>query len=752
MDDPAMARWLQRRLQARGLVPRMSESERIALAAGDVWVDGDLFSGHPRLAGLLDEPYPELSPAEVAFLEGPVEELCAMVDDWRLWRERQLPRIVWNHLREHGFFGLAIPPDYGGLGFSALGQSTVFGKLTSRSLALSALVVIPNSVGPAELLLEYGTEAQKQQLLPRLARGEEIPCFALTEPEAGSDAAALESEGVVFRGAGDELLLRLNWGKRYITLAPVATLLGLAFRLRDPENLLGRGAEPGLTCALVPTTLPGVEIGRRHDPLGVPFPNGPTAGSDVVVPVDAIIGGTAGAGQGWKMLMETLAGGRAVSLPAQAVAGAKATARAVGAYAVVRRQFGQPIARFDGVREPLARLAGRAYAMEAARIFTCGAVDAGRRPAVVSAMVKYRLTELARQVVNDGMDVLGGAGICLGPRNLLGQGYIAAPIGITVEGANILHRTLVVFGQGALRCSPWAGRLLAAAAEGRVGRLLAALGGQLSHLAAGALRAVWLGLSRGRLVHAEGGLAPYGRRLVWASTLFAALADWALLRLGGRLKSHGALNGRFADALSWNYVALATLRRYRAEGERPDDLAVASWALEECLRRVQEALEGILANFPGALLGALLRGPCRWWLRLSPLGKPPTDQLGDEAAEAILEPGARRDRLTAWSWVGTSGALADLEEAFVLAVGTRPIVERLQRAVRDGALPSGRPLSMIQEAVTAGLLTAEEGAVLHDAEAARKRSIEADSFSLQEYLGRFAPAQDESPPRTVSAG
>ncbi len=745
MVGPAMATWLQRRLLARGLVPRMSETERIALAAGDVWVDGALFSGRPRLGELLEEPWPELSPREIAFLDGPVQELCDLVDDWRLWRERQLPRIVWNHLREHGFFGLAIPPEYGGLGFSALGQSTVFGKLTSRSLALSAVVLIPNSVGPAELLLEYGTEEQKDRLLPRLARGEEIPCFALTEPEAGSDAAALRSEGIVFRGAGDELLLRLNWSKRYITLAPVATLLGLAFQLRDPDNLLGRGTEPGITCALVPTDVPGVEIGRRHDPLGVPFPNGPTTGSDVVVPVDAIIGGADGAGRGWRMLMETLAGGRAVSLPAQAVAGAKAVARAVGAYAVVRRQFGQPLARFEGVREPLARIAGRAYAMEAARVFTCGAIDNGRRPAVVSALVKYRLTELARQTVNDGMDVLGGAGICLGPRNLLAQGYVAAPIGITVEGANILHRTLVVFGQGALRCSPWAPRLLAAAAEGRAGRLLGALAGQLAHLAGGMVRAGWLGLTRARLVRAPGGLARYGRRLVWASAVFAVLADWALVRLGGRLKSHGALNGRFADALSWSYLALATLRRYRAEGERPEDLAVARWAMAECLARVQEALEGILANFPGRFVGALLRGPCRWWLRLSPLGSPPRDVLGRAAAEAILEPGATRDRLTAWTWTGSAGALAELEEAFTLAVAVRPLIDRLKGAVRDGTLPRGRPLALIQEAIAAKLLDPREGALLHAAEAARKRATEADSFSLEEYLGRFAPGAEAVP-------
>ncbi len=749
-----MSGWLQRYLIRRGLAPRMSETERIALEAGDVWVDGDLFSGRPRLERLLAEPYPELSAREVAFLEGPVEELCGMVDDWRLWRERQLPRIVWNHLREHGFFGLSIPREYGGLEFSALGMSTVFGKLTSCSLALSAVVLIPNSVGPAELLLEYGTDEQRRRLLPRLARGEEIPCFALTEPDAGSDAAALGSEGVVFRGGGGELLVRLSWRKRYITLAPVATLLGLAFRLRDPEELLGLGPEPGITCALVSTTEPGVEVGRRHDPLGVPFPNGPTNGSDVVVPLDAIIGGAAGAGRGWKMLMETLAGGRAVSLPAQAAAGAKAAARAVGAYAAVRRQFGQPIATFEGVQEPLARMAGNAYAMEAARVFTCGAVDAGRRPAVISALVKYRLTEQARRVVNDGMDVLGGAGICLGPRNLLGRGYIAAPIGITVEGANILHRTLVVFGQGVMRCHPAAGRLLAALDGGRAGRLLGAFAALVGRLVVDAGRALWLSLTRARLARAPRPLARYGRRLLWASALFAVLADLALLRLGSRLKRHGRLNGRFADALSWSYLALATLRRAHAEGTvggraRDGDRALAEWALESCLAGVQEALEGILANFPGRLLGGLLRGPCRWWLRLSPLGRPPSDRLDGEVAGALTAPGARRDRLTAWSWTGTAGPRAELEEALELATRSRPIAARLRRAVAAGSLPPGSPRRLIQEAMATGLLDAGEGALLREAESARQRVLAADSFSLEEYLGRLAPDGELSRPVAV---
>ncbi|HEX3130158.1 MAG TPA: acyl-CoA dehydrogenase, partial [Thermoanaerobaculia bacterium] len=629
----------------RGLVPRISETERQALDAGTVWVDGELFSGRPDFRKMLAEPYPGLDDRERAFLDGPVETLCAMVDEWELSRTRELPEEVWRFLKEQRFFGLAIPREHGGHGFSALALSTIFGKVASRSLALSAVVLIPNSVGPGELLLEHGTPEQKAHYLPRLARGEEIPCFALTEPEAGSDAASLQSEGVLFRSGDGRLAIRLNWSKRYITLAPVATLLGLAFRLRDPENLLGRGEDVGITVALVPAHLPGISIGDRHDPLGVPFPNGPTEGRDVLVPVDAILGGPACAGRGWQMLMEALSAGRAISLPAQSVGGAKYVARVVGAYSMVRRQFGTEIGRFEGVEEPLARIAGLLYLMEAARVFTCAGVDAGHRPSVLSAISKYHQTELARALAQDGMDVLGGAAICLGPRNLLARAHIGAPIGITVEGANILTRTLILFGQGAIRCHPWVHREMAAleAEDGKA--LRRALFGHAAFFVRNAARALLLGLTRGWLARSPGGpLNRYYKRLSWASARFALLTDLALLTLGSRLKLREKLSGRFADVLSWMYLGFCALRRFEAEGRRAEDLPLVRWAAEHALSQIQTAFEAIYANFGGPL-GWLLRQRIPT-MRFNPVGAPPSDRLGAEAADALRRPGPQRDRLT----------------------------------------------------------------------------------------------------------
>ncbi|MEM9595148.1 MAG: acyl-CoA dehydrogenase, partial [Acidobacteriota bacterium] len=557
-----MFRLLLRTLRRQGIAPAMSATERTALAAGDVWLDGDLFSGRPDLRRMQGEPYPELTERERAFLDGPVVEVCRALDPDQLGRTKEIPQPVWALLRRHRFFGLGIPTDFGGHGFSALAQSAIFGKLASRSPSLSSVVLIPNSVGPAELLLEVGTEDQKRHYLPRLATGEEIPCFALTEPEAGSDAASIRSRGEVFRGDDGAPYLRLDWDKRYITLAPIATLLGLAFRLEDPKNLLGKGCDVGLTCALVPTDLPGVDIGRRHDPLGLPFPNGPTRGRGVVVPASQILGGVEQAGHGWQMLMDALSGGRAISLPAQATVGVKHAARVAGGYAAVRRQFGLPVGRFQGVEEPLARLGGLAYLMEAMRVFTCGAVDRGHRPAVISAICKYNATEICRRATLDAMDVLGGAAICRGPRNLMSESYAAAPIGITVEGANILTRTLIVFGQGALRCHPHAHDLLEAIRNDDLPRFRRALLGQITHAVGSLARTVIHGLTRGRLVRTPVGSATarYHRRLVWASARLALWSDLAMAVYGGGLKLRGKLTGRFADALSWCYLTFAALR------------------------------------------------------------------------------------------------------------------------------------------------------------------------------------------------
>ncbi len=738
----------------QNLVPEMSETERAALEAGDVWIEGDFFAGRPDFRQLLAEPWPRLTEREEAFLAGPVAEACALVDRQQTARTRELAPEVWAHLKQHRFFGLALPQRYGGHGFSALAMSAIFGKLASRSPALSTVVLIPNSVGPGELLLEVGTEEQRRHYLPLLSRGDEIPCFALTEPTAGSDAAAITSRGELFRDAAGELMIRLDWEKRYITLAPIATLLGLAFRLDDPDNLLGKGEDVGITCALVSTALPGVEIGRYHDPLGVPFPNGPTRGRGVVIPAAEIIGGVDHAGGGWRMLMEALSGGRAISLPAGAAAGARHVARVAGAYSVVRQQFGLEIGRFEGVEEPLARIAGLAYLLDAARVMTCGALDSGHRPAVASALLKYNSTEIARRLAIDGMDVLGGAAICRGPRNLMADAYVAAPIGITVEGANILTRTLIVFGQGALRCHPHLHALSETIRRGDAKGFRRAFFGHLGHVAGSALRALVLGLTRGRLARSPvaGPTAKYYRRLAWAAARFAFWSDAAVAAFGGRLKLKGKLTGRFADVLSWMVLGFAALRRYEAQGRPAADLPLVRWSVEHALERIQEGFDGIFRNFDVPLAGALVRGPVRSWARLNPIGAPPTDRLGAQAAAALRTPGADRDRLIGdlFRSAEAEDPLNRLEEAFALVVESRPAVAKVRRAIRRGELPKKRPEELVDEALAAGVLSREEADLLTRATAARLAAIEVDSMTLEEFLGRTGAIEEAPSPVSVA--
>ncbi len=727
-------------------LPRISETERAALEAGTVWLDGEIFRGRPDFERILSEPYPTLVEQEQAFLDGPVQEVCRMVNPWRVRRERALPPRVWEFLKTNGFFGLRIPRRFGGLAFSNLGTSAVFGKLVSRCAYLSTVVLIPNSVGPAELLLEYGTREQKDYFLPRLALGEDIPCFALTEPGAGSDAAALTSQGVLFRHRGGKLMLRLSWNKRYITLAPLATLLGLAFRLQDPDRLLGGDEDLGITCALVPTRTPGVEIGNHHDPMGLAFPNGPTSGRDVEIPLDAVIGGREGIGRGWRMLMEALSGGRAISLPAQAAAGAKWTARVAGSYSVVRQQFGISIGRFEGVQEPLARIAGQAYLLEAARVFVCGAVDRGQRPSVISALIKYNSTEMVRNIVADGMDILGGAAICHGPHNLLAEAHIGAPIGITVEGANILTRTLIVFGQGALRCHPFLRRELEALEAGNSKGFRRALFGHGRYLAANLLRSAVLTLSRGRFARSPvpGPTAHYYRRLSWASARFAVLADLVLLAYGAQLKRRGRLSGRFADALSWIFLGIAALRRFEAEGRKEKDLPLVEWAAETALAKVQEAFTGIHR----AIDRPFLKGWARWilgpWARFAPLGHGPSDELGRRVAATLGTDGKRRDRLTDGLFLEGLG-IERLENAFRRTQEIQEILQRISQASREGQLPPGDPPSLLNEAVAGSVITPEEADALLAAGAARRAALEVDVFRPEEYRHGRDPVP---PPQT----
>jgi acyl-CoA dehydrogenase len=719
-------------------LPQVSPTEQEALDAGTVWWERELFMGKPDWSKLLAYPKPALTAEEQAFMDGPVEELCAMADDWRITHElRDLPPEVWQFIKDRGFFGMIIPREYGGLGFSAYAHSEVVTKLASRSTNVAVTVMVPNSLGPAELLLHYGTEEQKRHYLPRLARGLEIPCFALTSPEAGSDAASIPDFGIVcrgeYQGRKDVLGIRLTWDKRYITLGPVATLLGLAFQLRDPEGLLGGEEDVGITLALLPTSHPGVNIGRRHLPLDAAFQNGPNWGKDVFIPMDFVIGGRERCGQGWRMLMNCLAAGRSISLPSNSAGGAKLAARATGAYGRVRVQFKTPIGRFEGVEEAMARIGGNAYIMDAARRMTAGAVDLGEKPSVVSAIVKYHLTERARQVVNDAMDIHGGKGICLGPNNYLGRGYQYMPIGITVEGANILTRSLIIFGQGAIRCHPYLLSYVHAANDSDRERGLAefdrALFGHARYMIVNALRSLALALTGARLASAPAGAetAAYYRRLARLSAAYAVASDAALLLLGGEVKRREKLSGRLGDVLAQMYLASAALKRFEDEGRQAADLPLLAWSVEDALYRGQQALAGVLANFPSAILGRLVG------LLVFPLGRPfspPSDRLGHKVAGLLISPGAVRDRLTAGIFIprNAEDPVGALEIALESAVRCEAIEAKLRRAVREAKIPGGAPDELREAGLRAGVITQAEADALERHKALRRKVVMVDDF------------------------
>jgi acyl-CoA dehydrogenase len=725
-------------LERAGLLPKISATEREALEAGTVWFEGELFSGHPDFERLFTEKSPLLTEAEQAFIDGPVEEICRMSNDWQIHQERDLPAAVWTYLREKGFFGMIVPKQFGGLQFSAYAVSEVIGKLSSRSLPLGITVMVPNSLGPAELLVHYGTDAQKAELLPRLARGELLPCFALTEPHAGSDAGSMRATGTVFRADDGALKLRLEWSKRYITLSGRANLIGLAFQLKDPDNLLGKGAEPGITCALIPESAPGIVRGRRHDPLGVPFINCPIEGHDVVVGVDAIIGGPARAGQGWRMLMEQLAAGRGIMLPAQSTVGVKMAARVAGAYAGVRKQFGVAIGRFEGVQEPLARIGGSAYLLEAARRFTCGALDGGAKPAVVSAIAKYHFTEIMRARISDAMDVLGGAAISRGPRNPIAHAYMAAPISITVEGANILTRTLMIFGQGAIRCHPWAQKEIAALEAKDLSAFDDAFWSHVGHVASNVSRSVVLSLSRGYAARVPG--SPAVRRdlqkLAWASASFAAAADMAMALHGAALKRKESMAGRFSDVFSWMYLASSVVKRFEEEGRRREDRPFYRWAMDHAFARMQEGFDAIYRDFGHPGVDWLLRGPVGVWSRMNPLSAGPRDADGQAIAEALQTPGDHRDRLTSGAFRprGASEPLARLEEALKLCQRAEELAQSLRRAVKQGRLPKLPFDQLVAKAIEETVLTRDEAEILAQAERARDEAIQVDSFTDAEYF------------------
>ncbi len=733
VSDPVLAIF-------RRILPDMSQTEKEAIDAGTVWWDADLFSGKPDWSKMLAIPAPKLTAEEQAFVDGPCEEVCAMTNDWEVTHERyDLPPQVWQYLKDKGFFGMIIPKKYGGLGFSALAHSAVVLKLSTRSNALGVSVMVPNSLGPAELLLHYGTDEQKNHYLPRLAKGLEIPCFALTSPEAGSDAASIPDYGVVCKGMyqGKEVLgMRVTWDKRYITLGPVATLLGLAFRLYDPEHLLGGKEDLGITCALVPTNHPGVNIGRRHLPLNAAFQNGPNSGKDVFMPLDWIIGGRDYAGKGWMMLMGCLAAGRSISLPTSSAGGAKALARVTGAYARVRSQFKTPIGKLEGVEEALGRIAANAYMMDAVRTMTAGAVDLGEKPAVISAIAKYHMTERARACVNDAMDIHGGKGICLGPDNWVGRGYQVMPVGITVEGANILTRTLIIFGQGAIRCHPYVLREMRAAKEmqGAAASIEFddAFTSHIGHTISNGVRAFVHGITSSRLGQTPRDGAPetrhYYRFASRIASAFAFLADVSMLAMGGALKRKEKISGRLGDVLSMLYLLSATLKRYEDQGRPKEDLPMIRWVVRDLVYRAQEAIDGILSNFPVKSLATLLR------FVIFPLGmsfRPPLDSRNRESAQILLEPGAARDRLSEGMYIpkGESDPTAVLEAAFLAAIACEPVDEKIRKAVKKGkvTVSAGSELGLICK--DKQIISAEEYALWQRKEALRRNVIKVNDFA-----------------------
>ncbi|MDI1276130.1 acyl-CoA dehydrogenase [Methylobacter sp.] len=724
------------------MLPQMSQTEREALEAGNTWWDAELFSGNPDWKVLLDLPAAKLTAEEQAFIDGPVETLCSMLDDWDITHNRcDLPEEVWDYIKVHKFCGMIIPKRYGGLEFGEYAHSEIVMKISSRSSTAAVTVMVPNSLGPAKLLLAYGTEQQKNHYLPRLAKGDEIPAFALTGPHAGSDAGAMPDTGVVcygkFEGQDKVLGIRLNWEKRYITLGPVATVLGLAFKLYDPERLIGEKENIGITVALIPTDTAGVSIGRRHFPLDSAFQNGPNWGKDVFIPMDWIIGGVDQVGNGWKMLMQCLATGRAVSLPALSTGAAKMASRNTGAYARIRKQFNLPIGEFEGIEEPLSRIAGETYIIDAARKVTAAALDDGQKPSVISAIIKYELTERMRRVINDAMDIQGGSGICLGPKNYLGRMYQVIPVSITVEGANILTRTMMIFGQGAVRCHPYIQKEMEALGQENPELalhqfdqvLFEHIGSVLHNLAAG----FWLGLSNARFVDVPGDQDTQGyfRQIARLSVGFALVADFALLTLGGSLKRKERLSGRFADVLSNLYLCSCVLKHYQDQGRQQDDLPLLHWACRQTLHRAQQSLLAIFHTLPMRFPAYLLRAV------LFPGGKPylpPADHLIHQTAALLLKNSPARNRLTHGIYINhkPGDATGRIEVAFQAVLAATSVEVKIQTAQKQKQLPKGAILDVLDAAISTAIISKKEAELIVDAEKARFAAISVDDFSPEQ--------------------
>ncbi|SAK74252.1 acyl-CoA dehydrogenase [Caballeronia glebae] len=750
----------------RKILPEMSSTERDAIEAGTVWWDAELFSGRPQWDSLLAHGAPKLTREEQSFIDDECARLCELSNDWdttAIWQD--LSPQAWAYIKEHGFLGMIIPKRYGGKAFSAYAHSQVVMKLSTHSSAAAVSVMVPNSLGPAELLLHYGTEEQKDHYLPRLARGDEIPCFALTSPYAGSDAAAIPDIGIVCHGVHDgreTLGFRVTWEKRYITLGPIATVLGLAFRALDPDHLLGDDEAPGITCALIPASHPGVNIGRRHWPLNAVFQNGPNWGKDVFIPMEWVIGGRAQVGNGWRMLMECLAAGRAISLPSSNVGMAKLAVRGTGAYAAARRQFRTSIGRFEGIQEALGRMGGNLYVMDAARQLSAQAVDLGEKPSVISAIAKYHITERARKVINDGMDVVAGKGICMGPSNFLARAYQQMPISITVEGANILTRCLIIFGQGAIRCHPYVLKEMAATRENDLRAFDAAFFGHAGFLASNAMRsfvyAFGGGVFSAKPARADARLLPYYRAATRLSSAFALFADVSMLTLGGELKRRERLSARLGDILSQLYLLSATLKRFEDDGRPESDLPLVRWGAQDALYQARVAFEGLLANYPNRAAAAFLR------VVAFPFGlphAPSADALGNDIAKLMQTPGDARERLVAGSHVSACVAdpIARGEKLLALTPAVAALEARLRDAVKTGdsaPLPQSPQdiQAWAQTAAARGLIDENERALVTEWAAHAREAVKVDDFSadfgILEALQKRSAALERQLPETIA--
>lgn len=722
----------------RKIMPEMSQTEKDAIDAGTVWWDGEIFRGAPNWKKLHNIAAPRLSVEEQAFLDGPCEEVCAMFNDWQATHEdADMPEEVWKFLREHKFFAMIIKKEYGGLEFSAYAQSRVLQKLSGVSTVLSSTVGVPNSLGPGELLQHYGTQEQKDHYLPRLATGEEIPCFALTSPEAGSDAGAIPDTGIVCKGEfnGEEIIgIKLNFNKRYITLAPIATVVGLAFKMYDPEGLIGDQKELGITAALLPRDTPGMEIGRRHFPLNVPFHNGPIRGTDVFIPLDYIIGGQTMAGKGWRMLVECLSVGRAITLPSTSAGGAKTLALVTGAYSRIRRQFKLPIGKMEGVEEALARIGGNAYLMDSVTKMSTTGIDLGEKPSVISAIVKYHMTEKVRTSLNDSMDIHGGKGICLGPNNYLGRGYQGIPVAITVEGANILTRNMMIYGQGAIRCHPFVLEEMEAAhlsdKQESLRRFDKAVFGHIGFVASNFVRSLSYGLGGSVFTSTpvNDSTAVYYKQMTRFSSNLALMSDVAMGVLGGSLKRKERVSARLGDMLSYLYLGSAVLKRFEDEGRQAEDLPFVHWAMQDSLYKLQESQIALLENFGG--VGRLLRAVMYPFGRIV---KAPSDKLDHQVARLLMTPNAARERLGAGQFLAPTGLHGQVEQVLRDIIAVEPLYDRICKAANQ-RFSFTQLDALAQRGLELGVINADEAALLERAEQGRLQVINVDDFDHAELL------------------